>query len=1277
MTGANKNNSAETSRFQNESGSLQEKTVYAESEQQIMNPDSGIEGVRGPEIQQEQSGDPLIRKISSIKQAADSSIDIRTKAVQDMLGSLEIKSSEDQEMHVEKKVIDPEESIGKAEDELDRLKNPNIDDISKAFIISGLGIRDVQLWLAQNQNEVRSLVSSRKKMEEQSYELSVRLSEEEDRNFLVKIVRGKERRALEDQLRDFSQQITQIEEVLEERRARGRQTESAVREILGRRQELVVGATEQLFQEVLRENNKIKDSLISPETKQKLNDDLIAQRIMPELEKLQAGGAITKRDVDEYLRLLMDRLAEGDQASWNDPIEKKEAIKARIKKLDELNRKSGNELKDLGLLVSSEGNQPANSHYDQIFDFLIREATRDRIEGLCDMLCNSLNPNLRARIEKMAKGIIDPYLNWRSSGYSKEEVLDLGKLHIDDFKQLDGLERWQIVKNFAESSGAISKEIFSQVERIIIQKLFDEQLFPGGRESWEGTAAAKKMGDLGNPEALPLMLRHIEASGSGHTNNAVVYAMERLLKESNPTELQHVLESLPRNKRLLMKALVDENSYMSRFGIASHYTCHLLQNGERTIKQERYAKLLEESGISGEQLGDFYLLSGDRGKLLEIIKKVADLAGEDKKAVILDYFRELTSFIGPDYPDSLRIVDDLAKDLEMPKSDLLARCVDRFESPSKNKTLKKIASPEDGDYGSFPVSLARDGLGLEDKFLEILYKIYKTKTLQSSALEREFYLEGLIMLKGRENGKVALETLLSAYKGTKDDPRRIRRVFQLLSTLDYFGEYDFVTPDQIKVDGVRQEIADLQNQYSRTQDKVERKKIKNKIETLNMDLQNLTGLKGIEDAMTQRVVEAACRRLDLPQEYRNKIEINLEELLRGGVFEIIPSLAGKYEGINEAEVKDLLRTITTHIIEEDFKSWRYTHERSEEQLTGLTEEQKEFWRGELEPVTIDIELPEDEKDRRADELKAAQEIIKNAKEHILDSQPNFDFSKERAQALISKIRELTEGIKSATSEDEKRRLALEKRAVQAEANLVVGILEIENANPQSFTRERILAQARELRERISALDLPLAGLDIEQIEKIFTVGDIKRITAYESDDALTLLKVGVEPQETCQSWRNGGFNECLLAYVADSNKKVLNVADGEGRVVARSIIKLTKQRDAKDFESKTQQRTLLVEKPYSLLPNPEVYRAFMRVLLEKARGIDSSVTFRDGFDVETLKVFEEEARAFGYEMNRSNLELFIPHSLNKYEYSDALGGKISWFDRYQQIEAVTFERSKA
>jgi len=1207
-------------------------------EQQPTTPDTRLEKVEEVESQQEQLRESSIRKIAGAKQTTDSSIEGKTRAVQNILGSLEIKSLEGQEVHAEKETPNPEDTLNKIRDEFSRLENPSIDDISRALLTSGLEIRDIQIWLSRNQGEVQSLGSTKENLERRSSELSGQLSEEERKNFFAKLFRGKERRALTEQLRDSSQQAAQISAALEERGVRSSQIEAVMREISDRRQELAINAAEQLFQEVVRGNDQLRENLTAPEVKQELNESLIAQRIIPELERLQTEGRITKEDAEEYVGLLKMQLAEGRVSDWNDPIEKKEAIDARRKRIDELNAKSQHSLRDVGYRVSTESsNEAADNYYDKIFDFLVREATRERVEQLRDTLGGSLNPKLQARLGEITKGIINPYSDWRTPREQRREVLDLSKIPIDDFKRLDGLERWQIVKDFAESSGVIPKEVFVRVEKVIVQRLFDEQLFPGGRESWDGTAAAGKMGDLGNPEALPLMLRHIEASGSGHTNNAVVYAMERLLKESNPAELQQVLESLPRSKRILLETLADENSYMSRFG--SYYTCHLLQNGDLTVAREQLTKILEGGGkLDEEKLRNFYL--GHAEDAPATLEPLLRTRAEVERVII-------ESKLG-------------------------------IWTQSADKLLAALVNPRNGESVAFPKRIVQEGLGVSDeKMLAVLDKIFEAKTFKGSGFEREAFLDGLVLLNSKENGKAVLETLLGAYRGARSDPSRMRRVFQLLATLDGFGEYDFVIPGKDAVEKANQEIADLESKYSQTLDKAERKKIKNRKETLTGEVQNLTGLKGIEDAMTQRVVEASCRRLDLPQEYRDKIENNLDELLKGGFFEIVPSLAGKYEGKNEMEVKNLLRTITAHIIEGDFKSWRYTHERSEVQLAGLTEEQKEFWKGTLEAITIDIELPEDEKGRRADELKAAQEIIRNAKEHILDSKPDFDFSKEREQILTAKVSELTERIKSATSEDEKKRLALEKRAVQAEATLINGVLEIENATPRSFTRERMLTQARELRERITELNLPLAGLDIEQIEKVFTVGDIKSVTAFESDDALTLLRVGVEPQETCQSWRNGGFNECLLAYVADSNKKVLNVADGEGRIVARSIIKLTSQRDQNDFESKTQRKTLLVEKPYSLLPNSEVYRAFVRMLLTKAQGLDASITFGKGFDEATLQMFAEEARAVGYGMNEGSLDVFIPHSLNKYEYSDTLGGKISWFDRYQQLEAVTFEKPKA
>jgi len=1204
-------------------------------EQQSPVSDAKIEKTKKSEAQNECSRESILHEVVSTKQTAYSLIEAKARTVQKILSSLEINNFEYKKTHVEDEISNPEEILNRIRSKFDQSENPGIDDISQILLTSELEIKDVQSWIAKNNHEIQLLFSSKNNLEQKRSKLLARQAEEEQKNFFTKFFRGKERLAIYKQLSEVSHQTSQIETTLEERGSRGQQIQEALQKISDNRQELAINAVEQLFKEVVKGNISFKEKLSASEVKEELNKDLIAQIIMPELKRLQIEGIITKEDAEEYLDLLKIQLSEGSQIKRDDSIEKKEAIDIRIKRVDELNKKSGYSLRDIYFRVSGVGSWPADIHYDTIFDFLTRELAREQVEQLYNTLGKSLSPELQIKLGKITEGAIN---SW-------QKVLDLNKLSINEFDRLNGLERWQVVKKFAESPNIIPRETFLRVEKIIIQRLFDERLFPGGCESSDGTVAVGKMSAIGNPEALPLMLRHIEVFGSGHTSNTVANVMKKLLKKSSPFELQQVLESLPRNKKILLEILANENSYINRFSdITSPYfiydissICKLLQNGNFTIVREQLTKVLEQSGqFTEEEIKNFYISSNKyASETLELFLK----ARVEVEKIIID--------------SKLSIWTQAA-----------------------DKLLVALINPHNGESVTFPKRIVQEGLGIVDKNLgQVLDKIFETKNFKENSFEREAFLDGIILLNSKENGKVVLETLLEKYRGARNDPSRMRRIFQLLSTLDSFGEYEFVVPSYDEISMANQKIFELQKKYLQMQNKAERKKIKNKIESLTSKVQNLSGLKGIEDVMTQKVVEVSCKHLGLSQEYRNKIENKLEELQKGGLFEIIPSLAGKYEIMKETEVKNLLRAITAYIVEGNFKSWRYSHRLSEAQLTDLTDEQKEFWMTTVEPVTVDVELSEVEKSRREDELKAVKEIIRNAKDHILEFQPNFDFSRERAQTLVAKVKELTNQMKFASSEDEKKRFVFEKRVAEAEAILVNGVVEIENVTSQFFTREKIFTQARELRDGIVELNLPLAGLDIEQIKKIFTVGDIERIIAYESDDALTLLKVGVEPQEACLSWRNGDFNECLLAYVADSNKKVLNVIDKDGRVVARSIIKLTNQRNENDLELKTKRKTLFVEKPYSLLSNLEVQRAFIRVLLKKAQGIDSSITFGKDFDEATLQVFEEEARIFGYGINKSKLDIFMPHSLNKYDYSDTFGGKITEFNRYISLEAVTFEKS--
>jgi hypothetical protein len=258
---------------------------------------------------------------------------------------------------------------------------------------------------------------------------------------------------------------------------------------------------------------------------------------------------------------------------------------------------------------------------------------------------------------------------------------------------------------------------------------------------------------------------------------------------------------------------------------------------------------------------------------------------------------------------------------------------------------------------------------------------------------------------------------------------------------------------------------------------------------------------------------------------------------------------------------------------------------------------------------------------------------------------------------------------------------LRKSHLEAEIRLIELALAVDGATPESYDRGSVRKLV------VGALSSPKllwrdsfgdeVERDLLEIRKIFSLEEVETARAYETDDPLELLKVGVEPQETCQSWRSGSYNECLLSYVADGNKKVLNVRDGKGELVARSVIKLTKQKEVDDHEGATERPTILVENPYGPSLNDVILRAYARLLFSKAESMGGiSVTLGSEFDENKMKILTEEAAKLGYAPSESrNLEVYIPRSANKYEYSDALGGAVSYFDTYHQTKTVTFEKA--
>lgn len=593
--------------------------------------ESNIPSLEKPQMpQKEQLNSPIIRDIVDYKKTMDTALESKTEAVTGIFTSLQYSPINNEEKEPKKATDNPQEILDKIKNNLSKLseiKNPSIVDIAKNLITPGLDAQDIQSWLEDNKNQVQSLKSNKDTLETKNTELLAQLAKEKQKNIVAKLYSLRERLKLTGQIKESQGETVNLNQSIEEAKLRMQQIEPIFSTLNEQRQEFAIKAARQLFKSVVEEQLQLKGRLISPEVKNELNNNLIAEKVLPKLKEVIANGKITDEEAKEYVDLLKIRLSKGNNTNHNGILEEeKKTIEATEHRLNHLDFKSNNTLPDISLRIGDI--TTADAYYDKIFDTLLRQTTKEKIEKLKNTFGASLDDENKEHFARIAEDIIDDPPKWE--GKYSEKSLDLNKVNIGYFKDLDGLERWAIVKKFAKSTDVIPEEIFDHTEKIIIQRLFNEQLFPGGYESDAGNSATRKMGHLGNTYALPLMLRHIETYGAGHTSVAVLNQIRHLIKKSSPDSLK----DLPENERLILKIIGDENSYLGRFEKDKYGVCNYVKKfGDRILRHEKYTKALESTGMSEEELKSFYHMSneGNITQLIEQIKKVAEITGDDKK----------------------------------------------------------------------------------------------------------------------------------------------------------------------------------------------------------------------------------------------------------------------------------------------------------------------------------------------------------------------------------------------------------------------------------------------------------------------------------------------------------------------------------------------------------------------------------------------------------------------------------------------------------------------
>jgi hypothetical protein len=172
-------------------------------------------------------------------------------------------------------------------------------------------------------------------------------------------------------------------------------------------------------------------------------------------------------------------------------------------------------------------------------------------------------------------------------------------------------------------------------------------------------------------------------------------------------------------------------------------------------------------------------------------------------------------------------------------------------------------------------------------------------------------------------------------------------------------------------------------------------------------------------------------------------------------------------------------------------------------------------------------------------------------------------------------------------------------------------------------------------------------------------GDIFVYETYSFND--TML-IGEKPGHTCMNYKDGSYNECLLANF-DSNKKIIFVKLN-GTIVGRAIIRLTKSLNSDEIINKkvsfldvengdttsrndcTAKLTIFVERPYFAHVNDSQKKTIKKMICEMIKNKANEMNAR----------FLASNDYYDCDLEQTKMNVFVSHTKNGVQYMDSFQG---------------------
>jgi hypothetical protein len=665
----------------------------------------------------------------------------------------------------------------------------NIIEVTEMLKLVEQKLAQARAWIKKNRAAMEALSTEEAEIYDVVDRKSKELRREGRRNKVVRLFTGKKTKRLETEISEGRDRLQQVQDTERTTRVNVDRATNGLDFIVEERKKVESFVISQIIEDLGARFLAMHQEMLSPETIEQYDTQLLEEQLRPAVQKIvnDPENAFTEADLQGLVELFKHKFKEDTRVAKPGQYTDYKKNKIEREKYDVLAGKSNETLevvlRELGLPFNVEsGGNP----YKKMVELVLNNELEKQLQRLTEQILavdDERGDKLRSDVQAGIKEL-------QSNRYKKK---------IDDYRPLDeisvsalaksfGASRWKVLKDQLQDRGAVSADDIQSYETQVIHRMYEGQLRDGGPQDWGSTEAAHAMAAFESAEAIPLFIDRITANEGNHSHvdNAVFYDLIELVRGVPEDEIEKVLITMNTDQAKLMRVLRDENSPTSRFALTFYHSTRLVDKPAQAVLLDAGARQLEEAGWSENKLKAFVLMNDSKEEILQMLIKYADTTRRDKKEVIREFIDPLTSSVDLTYPDSLEIVGLIAKELEVPESEVYLLCLPQIMNPPQNRIIRELASPGDKKYAGFPQRIIEQYLGGNEQAISALDSIYGTKEAQKDANMRELYLNGFMTIanRGADGLLEQISKQFSAEPGQPETMKKIMGLYDVLNRLD-------------------------------------------------------------------------------------------------------------------------------------------------------------------------------------------------------------------------------------------------------------------------------------------------------------------------------------------------------------------------------------------------------------------------------------------------------------------------------------------------------------